>query len=153
MADGETASPGWDEREVGAHWRWLVSDWATHSNFHSVPDATSISLEFDLPEVGRVMTVRFMATARLLVAFMTDGRFLSKDQLALGAAAANAWNVERLIPVLSVWDVRGPHPCLAGSCVLPLTCRIAASDFHVLAGEWVEAAVQMFTRCHQVFRL
>jgi hypothetical protein len=142
-----------EELEVGVQWQRLVDGWAARNDFRSVADATSVSLEFDIPEAGRVVTVRVMTTAKLLVAFMTDGRFLEQDQLAIAAAAANAWNTEQLVPMLSVWDVRGPSPCLAGVCVLPLTCRITQPDFDALAGDWIEQARQMFTRCHQVFKL
>jgi hypothetical protein len=113
----------------------------------------SVSVEFEIPEADRVMTVRFMTTTRLLVAFMTDDRFLRSDQLGLAAAAANAWNTEQLIPMLSVWDVRGPRPCLAGTCSLPLTCRMTQPAFDALATDWTERARQMFTRCREVFEI
>ncbi|MFF8537091.1 hypothetical protein ACF07B_34880 [Streptomyces sp. NPDC015532] len=139
--------------EIGTHWRQLVQTWVAGRNFHTVTDTVSVSMRFDLEETGRMVTVRFMTTKRLLVAFATDGRFLRKDQLALAAAASNAWNTEQLHPMLSVWDVRGPRPCLAGVCDLPLTCRMTQTDFDALASDWVERARQMFTRCHQVFEL
>lgn len=140
--------------EVGAHWRRLVENWAGRSNAGSaVSDSTSVTLEFAVPETGGVVTIRFMTTRKLLVAFMTDGHVLREDQLAPAAAAANAWNTEQLIPMLSVWDVRGPRPCLAGVCVLPLTSRMTPHDFEQLAGDWAEHARQMFTRCQEVFRL
>jgi hypothetical protein len=151
VREAETAADG--GLELGTNWRRLVDGWTAASNIHSVADTTSVSMEFNLPEVGRVVTVRFMTTTRLLVAFMTDGRFLKPEQLALAAAAANAWNTEQLLPMLSVWDVRGPQPCLAGVCSLPLTCRMTQSDFNTLAADWAGRARQMFTRCHQVFRL
>ncbi len=140
--------------EVGTHWRQLVENWAGHSRARAATsDATSVTLEFAVPETGRVVTIRFMTTRELLVAFMTDGHVLREDQLALAAAAANAWNTEQLIPMLSVWDVRGPHPCLAGVCVLPLTSRMTPRDFDRLASDWAERARQMFTRCQEVFGL
>lgn len=139
--------------EIGTHWRQLVQKWGAGRNYRAVADTDSVSLQFDLEETGRVLTVRFMTTKRLLVAFVTDGRFLRHDQLAVAAAASNAWNTEQLNPMLSVWDVRGPRPCLAGVCNLPLTCRVTQEDFDALAGDWMERARQMFTRCHQVFKL
>lgn len=139
--------------EIGTHWRQLVQKWGAGRNYRAVADTDSVSLQFDLEETGRVLTVRFMTTKRLLVAFVTDGQFLRHDQLAVAAAASNAWNTEQLNPMLSVWDVRGPRPCLAGVCNLPLTCRVTQEDFDALAGDWMERARQMFTRCHQVFKL
>ncbi|SOD72608.1 hypothetical protein SAMN06272781_2917 [Streptomyces sp. 1222.2] len=139
--------------DLGTHWRQLVQNWVARRNYHTVHDTVSVFLRFDLPEAGRMVTVRFMTTKRLLVAFATDGHFLRQDQLAMAAAASNAWNTEQLIPMLSVWDVRGPRPCLAGVCDLPLTCRVTQADFDALANDWVERARQMFSRCHQVFKL
>ncbi|MDQ0599286.1 hypothetical protein QF037_003631 [Streptomyces canus] len=139
--------------EIGTHWRQLVRNWGAGRNFHAVTDTDSVSLKFDLEDTGRTLTVRFMTTKRLLVAFVTDGNFLRHDQLAVAAAASNAWNTEQLNPMLSVWDVRGPRPCLAGVCDLPLTCRVTQADFDALASDWVERARQMFTRCHEVFQL
>ncbi|BBC33330.1 uncharacterized protein SGFS_046240 [Streptomyces graminofaciens] len=139
--------------DLGGHWRQLVQNWVARRNYHTVSDAVSVSLRFDLEEAGRMVTVRFMTTKKLLVAFATDGNFLRRDQLAIAAAASNAWNTEQLNPMLSVWDVRGPRPCLAGVCDLPLTCRITQADFDALANDWVDRARQMFSRCHQVFKL
>ncbi|MEV6552577.1 hypothetical protein AB0M57_28285 [Streptomyces sp. NPDC051597] len=139
--------------ELGARWRPLVHTWASGRHLHCEEDTVSVSLRFDLADAGRAVTVRFMTTTKLLVAFMTDGRFLRGDQLATAAAAANAWNTEQLVPMLSVWDVRGPRPCIAGVCTLPLNCRMDQREFDSLAGDWVEQARQMFLRCHQVFQL
>lgn len=141
------------EFDIGTHWRQLIQNWVARRNFHTETDIDSVSLQFDLKETGRMVTVRFMTTKRLLVAFATDGHYLRQDQLAIAAAASNAWNTEQLNPMLSVWDVRGPRPCLAGVCDLPLTCRMTQTDFDTLASDWVERARQMFTRCHQVFEL
>ncbi|WFB10654.1 hypothetical protein LRS74_29175 [Streptomyces sp. LX-29] len=138
---------------IGGHWRTAVESWTARDRLRTVVAADSISVEFGLPETGREITVRFMTTRELLVAFMTDGRRLRPNQLAVAAAAANAWNTEQLIPMLSVWDVRGPTPCIAGVCALPLTCRMTQRDFDALARDWTGRARQMFTRCHQVFRL
>ncbi|MFD9795743.1 hypothetical protein ACFWXK_32865 [Streptomyces sp. NPDC059070] len=148
MAQGAGSGAG-----VGAQWRGLVHGWAAGRNLHREEDTVSVSLRFDLTEAGRSVTARFMTTRRLLVAFMTDGRFLRGDQLATAAAAANAWNTEQLVPMLSVWDVRGPRPCIAGVCTLPLNCRMSQPEFDLLADEWLEQARQMFLRCHQVFKL
>ncbi|MFI6339724.1 hypothetical protein [Streptomyces sp. NPDC050535] len=139
--------------EIGTHWRRMVQTWVAGRNYHTTTDTVSVSMQFDLKETGRMVTVRFMTTKRLLVAFATDGHYLRQDQLAVAAAASNAWNTEQLNPMLSVWDVRGPRPCLAGVCDLPLTCRMTQTDFDALASDWVERARQMFTRCHQVFKL
>ncbi|MGW3665557.1 hypothetical protein [Streptomyces sp. NPDC005141] len=154
MATPESVSGrGHEILEIGTHWRQLVQNWVARRNFHTATDTVSVSMQFDLEETGRMITVRFMTTKRLLVAFATDGHFLRRDQLAVAAAASNAWNTEQLNPMLSVWDVRGPRPCLAGVCDLPLTCRMTQTDFDALASDWVERARQMFTRCNQVFEL
>ncbi|WRZ48826.1 hypothetical protein OG622_18420 [Streptomyces sp. NBC_01314] len=152
---GRDSCPGGNAEilDLGTHWRQLVQNWVARRNYHTVHDTVSVSLRFDLHEAGRTVTVRFMTTKKLLVAFATDGKFLRQDQIAIAAAASNAWNTEQLNPMLSVWDVRGPRPCLAGVCDLPLTCRITQADFDVLANDWVDRARQMFSRCHQVFKL
>ena len=139
--------------ELGGNWRRLVEGWIAQRGLRTASDTSTVSVDFDVPEAQRTVTVRFVATKTLLVAFMTDGRFLRPDQLALAAAAANAWNIEQLTPMLSVWDVRGPQPCLAGTCTLPLRCRLTATDFHAQAGDWLDQAGHMFTKCHQVFEL
>ncbi|WP_329401458.1 hypothetical protein [Streptomyces melanogenes] len=146
-------TPGGDGGDLDVQWRSLVHGWAAGRHLRCEEDTVSVSLRFDLADAGRAVTVRFMTTTKLLVAFMTDGRFLRGDQLATAAAAANAWNTEQLVPMLSVWDVRGPRPCIAGVCTLPLNCRMDQPAFDSLAGDWVEQARQMFVRCHQVFQL
>ncbi|MFF3614356.1 hypothetical protein [Streptomyces sp. NPDC002580] len=154
MATPEPSSGrGREILEIGVHWRRLVQNWVAGRNYRAESDTVSVSMRFDLEETGRMVTVRFMTTKRLLVAFATDGHYLRRDQLAVAAAASNAWNTEQLHPMLSVWDVRGPRPCLAGVCDLPLTCRMTQTDFDALASDWVQRARQMFTRCHQVFEL
>jgi hypothetical protein len=152
VPEPEAVPPG-AELDLGTHWRWLVGDWVARNELRSRADGDAVSVEFDIPGAERVLTVRFTNTRRLLVAFMTDDRFLRPDQLAVGAAAANAWNTEQLIPMLSVWDVRGPRPCLAGVCSLPLSCRMTRTDFAVLATDWTERSRQMFARCREVFGL
>ncbi|MFI0444545.1 hypothetical protein [Actinomadura sp. 6N118] len=152
MADHE-AFGGPAALEVGAHWQWMVENWATRNNLRATTETSSISLEIDLQKADRVVTMRFTTASGLLVAFITDGRSLQGDQLALAAAAANAWNTEQLIPMLSVWDVRGPRPFLAGVCVLPLTSQMSQPVFDDLADHWLAQVRQMFTRCHQVFKL
>jgi hypothetical protein len=151
VSDPGTAAD--EQLELGPDWRPLVNSWAQQGGYAATGDEDSLSLEFDLPATGRRITIRFMTARDLLVAFMTDGNTLRPDQLAVGAAASNAWNTEQLLPMLSVWDVRGPSPCLAGVCVLPLTCRMSRREFGVLADRWAEHARQMFTRCHRVFQL
>ncbi|WP_327353781.1 hypothetical protein [Streptomyces sp. NBC_01304] len=141
------------ELELGARWRELVSGWTVRTNVPSAADEHSVNLELDLPSAERVVTMRFTTTRRLLVAFMTDGRRLRPDQLAIAAAAANAWNTEQLFPMLSVWDVRGPQPCIAGVCQVPLACRMTPAGFDAMAGDWAEQTRQMFLRCHEVFQL
>ncbi|MFE2418586.1 hypothetical protein [Streptomyces hokutonensis] len=153
MATPEASIPPGRDYDIASSWRQLTHTWGARRNYHVESEVDSLSLQFDLEESGRTLTVRFMTTKRLLVAFVTDGHSLRKDQLAIAAAASNAWNTEQLNPMLSVWDVRGPGPCLAGVCDLPLTCRISQADFDALASDWVERARQMFTRCHQVFQL
>ncbi|MER7173046.1 hypothetical protein [Streptomyces mesophilus] len=141
------------ELEIGSHWRELVRTWGAGTGAGVEADEHALSLDFDLPSASRTLTFRFTTTRRLLVAFMADGRRLRGDQLATAAAAANAWNTEQLFPMLSVWDVRGPDPCIAGVCQLPLACRMTPKDFGAMADDWADQARQMFTRCHQVFRL
>ncbi|MER5884509.1 hypothetical protein ABT160_11830 [Streptomyces sp. NPDC001941] len=152
---GTERTPSLEQQETGiaAHWREWVVRWARGHGLHPVADPVSVSCGFELPDSGRTVTVRFMTTKKLLVAFMTDGRNLRADQLAVAAAAANAWNTEQLVPMLSVWDVRGPNPCIAGVCTLPLGCRMERAEFDALASDWAAQARQMFTRCHEVFAL
>lgn len=146
--------PAADEAyELRSNWRSLLEDWAGRRHLRTSADMNSVTLEFDIGSTGRILTVRFMSTSSLLVAFMTNGRTLKPDQLALAAAAANAWNTEQLVPMLSVWDVRGPHPCIAGTCAVPLTSRFTRADFEALANEWIEHGRVMFTRCQDLFRL
>jgi hypothetical protein len=140
-------------RQLRADWRVLLEGWAARQNLRMAAEADSVTLDFGIPDTDRVLTVRFMTTSTLLVAFMTNGRTLKPDQLALAAAAANAWNTEQLIPMLSVWDVRGPHPCIAGVCAMPLTGRFTQTDFDALANEWVEHGRVMFARCQELFHL
>ncbi|MFG2000962.1 hypothetical protein ACGFNU_17625 [Spirillospora sp. NPDC048911] len=150
---GHEAFGGQAALEVGAHWQWMIENWATRNGIRATTESSSVSVEIDLPKADRVATMRFTTASRLLVAFITDDRSLERDRLALAAAAANAWNTEQLIPMLSVWDVRGPHPFLAGVCVLPLTSQMSQPVFDDLADHWLSQVRQMFTRCHQVFGL
>jgi hypothetical protein len=151
----ETEAAQGSALDLGTHWRWLIDDWVTRNDLQSRVHGAAVSVLFEVPQAGRLITVRFMTTTttRLLVAFMTDDQILRPDQLAIAAAAANAWNTEQLIPMLSVWDVRGPRPCLAGVCSLPLSCRMTSSDFGALATDWKERGRQMFVRCREVFGL
>ncbi|MFI6939581.1 hypothetical protein ACIBI4_09930 [Streptomyces sp. NPDC050418] len=141
------------ELDLSTHWRKLVRLWCEKLGAEVTGDEEALSLDLDLPGSDRALTLRFTTTRRLLVAFMTDGRRLRADQLAVAAAAANAWNTEQLFPMLSVWDVRGPDPCIAGVCHLPLVGRMTPADFASTADDWTDQARQMFLRCHQVFRL
>ncbi|MCF2532640.1 hypothetical protein [Yinghuangia soli] len=134
-------------------WRPMLDRWANRKSYMATVETSSITLEFDIPKTDRMLITRFTTTKSLLVVFMTNGRTLKPDQLAVAAAAANAWNTEQLVPMLSVWDVRGPHPCIAGVCVLPLSCRLTQPDFDVLADEWVEHGRAMFARCRELFRI
>ncbi|WTW94899.1 hypothetical protein OG216_16615 [Streptomycetaceae bacterium NBC_01309] len=151
MPDVEHSRP--QVHMLGSDWRVLLDRWAVRHQLRTSADTVSVTLEFDIPSTERLLTVRFMTTSSLLVAFMTNGRTLRHDQLATAAAAANAWNTEQLVPMLSVWDVRGPHPCIAGTCTVPLTCRLTQPDFDALATRWVEHGRVMFTRCQELFRL
>ena len=151
MPETEAAAGG--ALDLQTHWRRLVEGWVEGNALQSRVDGDAVSVAFPDPTADRVLTVRFMTTTKLLVAFMTDDRFLRPDQLAMAAAAANAWNTEQLIPMLSVWDVRGPRPCLAGVCSLPLSSRMTSPDFGALATDWTERGRQMFVRCREVFEL
>jgi hypothetical protein len=135
------------------HWRSLVTGWADRLGHLPRSESAAVIVEFRVPEAEQTVTFRFMRTSGLLVAFMTNGRVLTPDHLAVAAAAANAWNTQQLYPMLSVWDAAGPRPCLAGSCTLPLAARMTRRDFEELASTWAAQARQMFTRCHQTFDL
>ncbi|MEV6104319.1 hypothetical protein AB0M28_06320 [Streptomyces sp. NPDC051940] len=139
--------------EVGAGWRGLVDAWGTRKGWRTHEDGAAVSLESEIPGSTRTLTLRFTTARNLLVAFATDGRVLKHDELATAAAAANAWNTEQLVPMLAVWDVRGPSPCLAGVCSLPLNCHMDVGEFAQVADEWLKQARQMFLRCQQVFQL
>lgn len=141
--------------EIGAHWRDLVLGWTQRTGLSPEDQRSAISVRVDQPATGRELTMRFTTTSstRLFVSFMSDGRSLRRDELAVAAAAANAWNTEQLVPMLSVWDVRGPQPCLAGVCVLPLGSRLTRAEFESLADDWRRRATLMFARCHEAFNL
>ncbi|NUU25683.1 MAG: hypothetical protein HOV68_29890 [Streptomycetaceae bacterium] len=139
--------------QLRTDWRALLERWTERHHLRKTLDVGSVTLDFGIPDTDRILTVRFMTTSSLLVAFMTNGRTLKPEQLALAAAAANAWNTEQLLPMLSVWDVRGPHPCIAGVCAMPLTGRFTQPDFDALANEWVEHGRVMFARCQELFQL
>ncbi|GAA3191875.1 hypothetical protein [Actinocorallia longicatena] len=148
MAAEETLQ---DAGELAVRWRSLVTAWAGEGR--ASDDGESVVVEFDLPgppgEPG-TLSLRFMRTSHLLVVFMTDGRPLPPGRLARAAATANAWNTEQLVPMLSVWDVHGPHPVLAGVCSLPLGLRMGPREFAVVAADWAERGAAMFVRCRQV---
>jgi hypothetical protein len=146
---------------LGSHWEELARGWAAHGPANggargAVRDGASRALAIDIPGQGgqdSAVTVRLTATARLLVAFMTNGRPLAPGQLATAAAAASAWNTKHLVPMLSLWDVGGRQPCLAGVCSLPLVCRVTPAEFGDLADEWVAGATRMFGWCRREFAL
>ncbi|MQY10363.1 hypothetical protein SRB5_04710 [Streptomyces sp. RB5] len=139
--------------DLGTHWRRLAVAWGAGNGRRAHDDGTALCLTWELAESRRQLTVRLTTARGLLVAFMTDGQVLDHGQLATAAAAANAWNTEQLLPMLAVWDVRGPGPCLAGVCSLPLSCRLTEEEFAQVADEWLAQARQMFLRCYQVFQL
>lgn len=151
MSAGEGVSAGEDGRTeefpLRARWRDLAYDWAIRRRPGDQVERTGTWVRLDVPGGGTTVTVRFTTTTRLLVAFMTHGRLLSGDQLATAAAAAAAWNSKHLFPMLSLWDVRGREPRVAGVCVVPLMCRMTVGEFDVLADEWVAAGHDMFRQC------
>ncbi|MGP3966952.1 hypothetical protein [Streptomyces sp. 6N223] len=139
---------------LASHWQELARGWAAGGRAGgTVRDAAPQALAIDIPGSDIAVTVRLTATTRLLVAFMTNGRLLAPDQLATAAAAASAWNTKHLVPMLSLWDVGGRQPCIAGICSLPLVCRVTPGEFGALADEWVAGAHRMFGWCRGEFAL
>ncbi|MFC4501672.1 MULTISPECIES: hypothetical protein [Streptomyces] len=133
-------------------WNGLVNRWATGIGVPAHDAATHITLSVSRRPAADRLQVHLTTSRRFLVAFMTTGRGLAPGELAR-AAAANAWNIEQLIPTLSVWNVRGDRPHLGGVCTLPLSCRMTQPDFDATASGWVDQAATMFTRCREVFSL
>ncbi|MFD9904865.1 hypothetical protein [Streptomyces sp. NPDC059063] len=118
-------------------------------------DARSVTVRVDHPDARRKITLAFTTTRneQLLVLF-TDDRYLAEDQIALAAAAANTWNVERLTPMLAVCNLSSGQPAyLSGIRTLPLACVLSRPAFDALADQWLGEAREVFTWCHRVFRL
>jgi hypothetical protein len=134
---------------LASHWQELVHGWAGSQ----VQGAPAQALTVDVPGTDNGVTVRLTATTRLLVAFMTNGRLVAPTQLATAAAAASAWNTKHLVPMLSLWDVGGQQPCIAGVASLPLVCRVTPQEFGTLADEWIAGANRMFAWCQREFAL
>ncbi|MFI7498164.1 hypothetical protein ACIBVL_06530 [Streptomyces sp. NPDC049687] len=135
-------------------WNGLVNRWATGIGAPVHDASTHITLSVPPRPAGADhLQVHLTTSRRFLVAFMTTGRSLAPGELARAAAAANAWNIQQLIPTLSVWNVRGSEPHLGGVCTLPLSCRMTQRDFDATASGWVDQAATMFARCREVFSL
>jgi len=84
---------------------------------------------------------------------MTDEHFLGGGELALAVAAANAWNAEKHVPVMSVWDVALPRPFVVGVCTLPLAARIRDEELGSLVQSWSDRACDMYAWFHDVFKV
>lgn len=139
---------------LAAHWRQLVCSWASGHLWPYEADASYVTIERDAPEAEWKIRLTVTTTGNdLLIVLMTDDRFLKGDQLALAAAAANAWNTDRLVPMLTVFNLTTPHPYLAGIRTLPLTCAIPEADFRKAADRWVTEARQLFAWCREECRL
>ena len=137
-----------------ADWSRLVKQWATTAGLPVHDEDTHVSLDVTRRQAAADdLHVHLTTSSRFLVAFITNGRTLGPGELARAAAAANAWNIEQLMPTLSVWNVRGKQPHLAGVCTLPLLCRMSQHDFDATASGWIDQATTMFARCREVFRL
>jgi hypothetical protein len=135
---------------IDAHWRDLIIGWAAGRGLPVSSDTSSISLEGG---PAAPVDALFTTSSRYLVAYLTNGRVLEPGELARAAAIANAWNIEQLVPMLSVWNVRGTRPHLAGVCNLPLASRLSRPEFDAVASLWIDRAEKMFARCHEVFGL
>ncbi|MEU2851829.1 hypothetical protein ACFZB6_24875 [Streptomyces syringium] len=139
---------------LAAHWRQLVCSWASGHRWPYEADAFSVTIERDAPEAAWKIRLTVTTTGNgLLIVLMTDDRFLKGDQLALAAAAANAWNTHRLVPMLTVFNLTTARPYLAGIRTLPLTCAIPRADFHTAADRWVTEARELFAWCREECRL
>ncbi|WP_266872693.1 hypothetical protein [Streptomyces sp. NBC_01381] len=138
------------------HWRQLVNDWVTRQRRPYEVDASSVSLELEHPEAERKIRLVFTVTSNdMLLVMVTDDRYLTEDQLALAAAAANAWNIEQLAPMLSVCNLDSSEqpPYLMGIQTLPLACWATRSSFRTMADQWLHASRGLFTWCHRSCRL
>ncbi|MVO88059.1 hypothetical protein GPA10_25705 [Streptomyces sp. p1417] len=142
--------------ELRAHWRRLVNGWAARQRRPYEADASSVALDLELPEAERKIRLAFRTTSNdMLLVLATDDRYLKEDQLALAAAAANAWNIERLAPMLSVCDLDDTEqsPYLMGIRTLPLACWAPQNSFRAMADQWLRESRDLFTWCHRNFRL
>jgi hypothetical protein len=135
------------------HWRSMATGWAEQRGLRVRTEASSLSVDFGAGEPDTPLTMQFTTSSRYLVVFTTNSRNLKSDELARGAAVANAWNTEQLVPVLSVWNLRGERPHLAGVCNLPLACRLSPPDFAAVVTSWAEQAEKMFAACQGLFGL
>ncbi|MFF4233448.1 hypothetical protein [Streptomyces sp. NPDC001820] len=147
--------PSPDGLALSDQWHRLVSTWVSRHDAAFEADAGSVTVGFDLPEARRKITLAFTTTRNeLLLVLVTDDRYLAEDQIALAAAAANAWNVERLAPMLAVCNLGADRPAyLSGIRTLPLACALSRSAFHMMADQWLDEARELFTWCHREFRL
>lgn len=141
--------------ELTLHWRRLVNDWVTRQRRPFEADASSVELEFEHPEAERLIRLGFTTTStEMLLVMVTDDRYLKDDQLALAAAAANAWNIEQLAPTLSICNLAGDQPpYLMGFRTLPLACRVTRPAFRAMADQWLVDSRALFTWCHRECRL
>ncbi|UIX35025.1 hypothetical protein [Streptomyces sp. GQFP] len=147
--------PSPDGLALFGHWQRLVSTWVARHDLLAEADAGSVTVRFDHPEARREITLAF-TTARkeLLLVLITDDRYLTENQIALAAAAANTWNVERLAPMLSVCNLGAASAAyLSGIRTLPLACAVSRPVFHAMADQWLQEARELFTWCHREFRL
>lgn len=144
-----------DALELGTHWRRLVNEWVTRQHCPYDVDGTSVAIEFGHPEAERKIQMLFTTTSNdMLLVMVTDDRYLEDGQLAVAAAAANAWNIEHYTPTLSVYNLVGEHPpYLLGFRVLPLACRLPSITFHTMADQWLRESRALFTWCHRVCHL
>jgi hypothetical protein len=141
--------------ELTTEWRPLVNDWVRRRRRPYEADASSVGIEFDHPEAERKIQLVFTTTSTgMLLVMVTDDRFLKEEHLAVAAAAANAWNIERLAPTLAICNLDAEQsPYLVGFRTLPLTCRVTPSGFRTMADQWLEESRGLFTWCHRECRL
>ncbi|MDN3025890.1 hypothetical protein [Streptomyces sp. S.PB5] len=150
-----TDLPVTEPLELAVHWRKLVNDWVRLQRRTYEADASSVGLEFDHPEAERKIQLAFTTTDNgMLLIMATDDRYLKEEQLAVAAAAANAWNIEQLAPTLSICNLDAEQPpYLVGFHTLPLACRVTQSTFRTMADQWLTASRSLFTWCHRECRL
>ena len=149
MTDGTSAH----HFPLDLHWRSMATGWAEQRGLRVRAEASSISVDIGPGTADAPLTMQFTTSSRYLVVFTTNGRTLKSDELARAAAVAHAWNTEQLVPVLSVWNLRGERPHLAGVCNLPLACRLSQPDCAAVVTSWAEQTEKMFTACQGLFGL